>query len=56
MIEIHRLYGRGIGYIDAHLLAAALIDATVKLWTADKRLAAVAEDFGIAGALEPGAS
>ena len=52
MIESQRLYGRGIGYIDAHLLAAALIDATVRLWTADKRLARVAEEFGIVGAFE----
>jgi predicted nucleic acid-binding protein len=35
--------GRGIGYADAHLLAASAIASPVKLWTLDKRLAAIAE-------------
>ena len=36
-VEQNRLYGIGIGFVDVHLLAAALLaDAT--LWTADKRL------------------
>jgi predicted nucleic acid-binding protein len=43
----HRgLHGRGIGWIDAHLLASALV-ADVSLWTADPRLATVATDLGI---------
>ena len=37
MIERHQLMGRGIGYIDAHLLTAAKMHA-VKLWTGDRRL------------------
>jgi len=42
-IDRHRLMGRGIGYIDAHLLAAtALSDAGTRLWTRDRRLAALA--------------
>jgi predicted nucleic acid-binding protein len=41
------LHGRGIGWIDAHLLASALLaDAT--LWTADARLAALAGELGMA--------
>ena len=41
-IENHALMGRGIGYIDVHLLAStALADATV-LWTRDQRLAETA--------------
>ena len=48
MIENHGLHGRGIGYIDAHLLASALIGGTVKIWTADRRLADVATTFGLA--------
>jgi len=48
MIESHKLQGRGIGFIDAHLLASVLIDATVKIWTADRRLADVAAEFGLA--------
>lgn len=37
MIERHQLMGRGIGYIDAHLLTCTKIHAA-KLWTGDKRL------------------
>ena len=37
--------GRGIGYIDAHLLAAMSLTGTVRLWTRDKRLGAVAESM-----------
>ena len=40
-IDKHKLMGRGIGYIDAHLLAAARL-ADVPIWTKDKRLHAVA--------------
>lgn len=40
-IERRRLMGCGIGYIDAHLLAAAVI-RDVPIWTKDKRLMAIA--------------
>lgn len=40
-LEQHSLNGRGIGLIDVHLLASCLIDPCY-LWTADKRLKAVA--------------
>jgi len=46
-IRVRRLHGRGIGYVDAHLLAAAAI-AGCRLWTVDKRLNAVAASLGIA--------
>jgi len=36
-IESHQLMGRGIGLIDAHLLASAVLDG-VHLWTRDRRL------------------
>src|SRR5919108_2051168 len=36
-----RLHGRGIGWIDAHLLASALV-GRLKLWTTDPRLAVIA--------------
>ena len=41
------LYGRGIGWSDVHLLASAIV-GQVKLWTADQRLAVVAEELGVA--------
>jgi len=39
-IENNDLSGKGIGYIDAHLLASSLINK-VELWTKDKRLSAI---------------
>jgi hypothetical protein len=47
-IEQHGLTGRGIGYIDAHLLAAVSLATPARFWTRDKRLAAVAVDLGLA--------
>jgi predicted nucleic acid-binding protein len=41
LIERHRLMGTGIGYIDAHILAAAVAQGA-SIWTRDKRLLAVA--------------
>ena len=46
-IETHTLMGRGIGYLDAHLLAAAALSAA-RLWTRDRRLATAAHDLGLA--------
>jgi predicted nucleic acid-binding protein len=40
-VESRRLMGRGLGFIDVHLLASAVL-ASLPLWTADKRLSAVA--------------
>ena len=45
-VRRRRLQGRGIGWIDTHLLASALV-GRVSLWTADTRLAAVASELGI---------
>jgi len=45
MIEEHSLFGRGIGYIDAHLLAAMRLTPGARLWTRDKRLSAVAANL-----------
>jgi len=45
-VRDRRLHGRGIGWIDAHLLASALV-AGLKLWTADPRLGLLAEELRI---------
>ncbi|MGE3277531.1 MAG: type II toxin-antitoxin system VapC family toxin [Vicinamibacterales bacterium] len=45
-VRHRRLHGRGIGWIDAHLLASALV-GHVQLWTADARLAAVAREMDV---------
>lgn len=44
----NQLMGRGIGYIDMHLLAAAALAPPARLWTRDKRLGAAAEGLGLA--------
>ncbi len=41
------LHGRGLGWIDIHLLASALV-GRFHLWTADARLAATAQELGVA--------
>jgi len=48
VIDADRLYGTGIGYIDAHLLVATKLSLGAKLWTTDKRLAAAAKRLGLA--------
>ena len=48
LIERSNLMGRGIGYVDAHLLAAAKLSRS-GLWTQDRRLAALAQEKGLAG-------
>ena len=47
-IERRDLMGRGIGYVDANLLAAVSMAETGRLWTRDKRLRAVAESMSLA--------
>ncbi len=46
-VRARKIHGRGIGWIDAHLLASALV-AGVPLWTADGPLGAIADELGIA--------
>lgn len=41
-IERHRLMGRGIGYLDVHLLASTALAEDARLWTAETRLASAA--------------
>ena len=47
-IERRGLMGRGIGYVDAHLLSAVSLAGTTQLWTRDKRLRAVAGSMRLA--------
>jgi len=46
-VRERRLHGRGIGWIDAHLLASALV-GRVRLWTTDPALAMAAKALGVA--------
>jgi predicted nucleic acid-binding protein len=47
-IATHRLFGTGIGYIDAHLLVAARVTGETSVWTRDKRFLSIAERLDLA--------
>ena len=47
MIETRRLYSKGIGLTDAHLVASCLLTPGTKLWTRGARLRTVAQSLGI---------
>ena len=51
-LERNRLEGLGIGYVDLHLLASALLAPPMRLWTRDRRLAAIANGMGCAEIVE----
>ena len=44
----HKLHGKGIGYVDTHLLASTALTGGTKLWTRDRRLHAMARELGCA--------
>ncbi len=44
-IDKNSLMGRGLGYVDVHLLASAILGNDV-LWTADRRLREAAAELG----------
>lgn len=46
-VRARKVHGRGVGWIDVHLLASALL-AGVQLWTADAPLRTAADELGIA--------
>ncbi len=46
-VRARKLHGRGIGWIDVHLLASAIVER-LQLWTADHSFAAVARELGVA--------
>ena len=45
-VDQNKLHGRGIGFVDIHLLASAKL-GQLSLWTGDKRLQAASADLGI---------
>lgn len=48
LIEHRKLMGKGIGYIDAHLVASVILTGGSLLWTKDKPLAAIAANLRLA--------
>jgi predicted nucleic acid-binding protein len=47
-IENNELFGRGIGFVDAHILAATALAGLSQLWTHDKRLQEAAFKLSLA--------
>ena len=47
LIDTERLYGRGLGWIDMHLLASAVLSRS-RIWTLDRTLARIASAMGVA--------
>ena len=47
-VNYHRLIGKGIGFVDIHILASAYIDGYF-LWTADKKLQVIAKKMKLKG-------
>jgi predicted nucleic acid-binding protein len=48
LVEQNQFFGSGMGYVDAHLLAAVRLSAGASLWTFDKKLNAAARRLGVA--------
>lgn len=46
-INAHQLHGHGLGIVDVHLLASALLAPGTSLWTRDARLRAAASSLGV---------
>jgi predicted nucleic acid-binding protein len=51
MIETGRLFGTGLSWVDAHLLASTLVIGDLRLWTRDRRLSEAAGRFGKSASL-----
>jgi predicted nucleic acid-binding protein len=46
LVEARRIWGLGLGWVDAHVLGSALV-AGVSLWTLDRALSTVAAEVGV---------
>jgi len=51
LAEVQRLYRRGIGLTDLHLLSSGLLDKSISIWTRDRRLGDIADEFGLRASL-----
>ncbi|MCB1865482.1 MAG: type II toxin-antitoxin system VapC family toxin [Chromatiales bacterium] len=52
LIEHHQLMGRGLGWIDIHLLGSAMV-AGAGFWTRDRRLREAADNLNVAAPIGP---
>ena len=51
LIELRKLYRRGIGPTDLQLICCALFDKSISIWTRDRRLGEVADELGLRASL-----
>jgi predicted nucleic acid-binding protein len=51
LVELRKFYRRGLGVTDLHLIASALFDKSLTIWTRDRRLGEAAEEFGVRAVL-----
>lgn len=47
LIDLRQLHGRGLGYVDTHLLASVLLSPGTTLWTRDVQLLRVVKELGL---------
>lgn len=47
LLDAHNLMGRGVGFVDLHLLSSSLLSANTTLWTLDKRLTVIARELKV---------
>jgi hypothetical protein len=51
LIDHKKLYRRGVGLTDLHLLCSALFGKSISIWTRDRRLGEVADELGFRASL-----
>ncbi len=51
LVELRKLYRRGIGITDLHLVASALLDRSISIWTRDRRLGEIAGELRLRAAI-----
>jgi predicted nucleic acid-binding protein len=51
LVELRKLYRKGIGVTDLHLVASALLDKSISIWTRDKRLGEITDELGLRAAI-----
>jgi len=47
-IDQHLLMGKGLGYIDIHLLASVVLTDEARIWTTDRQLGVIARELRVA--------
>ena len=51
LVELRGLHRRGIGIAGLHLICSALYDKSISIWTRDRRLGDIADEYGLRASL-----